>query len=118
MNWKTPDETPHVFYDIVVKEPNYVYTQHVDSPNHKVRGAWVYAHELVREADSLRIIARMQKSLLNALIQEMRYEANCSEDYSTRKRMDALINLAKVSMNDQKGWTDAPPCQPCQEKRS
>lgn len=95
MKWHTTDETPHVFYDIVVKEPGMVYTRHIDSPSVKVRGDWAYAHELVREVELLETNLRMHKSMINALVQEMRYEANSSDDYSTRKRMEALINIAK-----------------------
>ena len=93
MKWHTEDETPHIFYDVVVKEQDKVYTRHIDYCDIKINALWVYAHDLVRVMENYH-------SLLRALLQELDYEASSSEDLGTRKKLDALCELIRLKLKE------------------
>lgn len=61
MTWHSKKETPNIFMDVVVREGDMVYAQHIDYSSVVMRGDWAYVGDLVGELcrvkDLLRTLA-------------------------------------------------------------
>lgn len=115
MKWHSKDESPNVFFDVIVKEKalgcehDIYYTQHIDYKDTKMRGDWVYAHDL-QSLEWEVYVAKQElvnlKDLLRTLLYELNAEASTSEDYATRKKAELLCEMIKLKLyggkNDKK----------------
>lgn len=115
MKWHSKDESPNAFYDVIVKEKalgcenNVYYTQHIEYNNTKMRGAWMYAHDLPALEGEIYLAQQelvILKDLLRTLLYELNAEARSSDDYGTRKKAELLCELIKLKLygvnNDKK----------------
>lgn len=91
MTWHSKRETPNIFMDVVVREGNMVYTQHIDSPSVVMRGDWAYVGDLIQELCNI-------KDLLRTLLYELNAEARSSDDYGTRKKAELMCELIKQNL--------------------
>lgn len=107
MKWHSKDESPNVFYDVIVKEKalgcenDVYYTQHIDYKDTKMRGAWMYANDLPALEGEV-FVARQElvglKDLLRTLLYELNAEARSSDDYGTRKKAELLCEMIKLKL--------------------
>lgn len=99
MTWHSKNETPNVFMDVVVREGDMVYAQHIDCPSVVMRGDWAYVGDLIKELINI-------KDLLRTLLYELNAEARSSDDYGTRKKAELLCEMIKLKLyggkNDKK----------------
>lgn len=115
MKWHSKDESPNAFYDVIVKEKalgceSYVYyTKQIDYNNAKMRGDWMYAHDLPAIEGEVYVAQQelvILKDLLRTLLYELNAEASTSEDYATRKKAELLCEMIKLKLyggkNDKK----------------
>ena len=91
MTWHSKSETPNMFMDVVVREGDMVYTQHIDYPSVVMRGDWAYVGDLIKELCNI-------KDLLRTLLYELKAEANSSDDYGTRKKAELLCEMIKLNL--------------------
>ena len=91
MTWHSKNETPNVFMDVVVREGDMVYAQHIDYPSVVMRGDWAYVGDLIKELCNT-------KDLLRTLLYELRAEARSSDDYGTRKKAELLYEMIKRNL--------------------